>query len=57
MNQQAFREWLDSQDFYELCQQYRHAKDGSPPNPGSVSAVDAFDALKMAILAEATKEE
>lgn len=42
-------EWLDSQEFYELCQQYRHAVDGDF-RPGRLSASEAYAALKDAIL-------
>lgn len=38
-------DWLDDQDFYEMCQQYRHARDIAAP-PGFLSAAEAFEALK-----------
>jgi len=36
-------EWMDSSDFYEICQKYRHALD-----PGPASA--RYEILKAAIL-------
>ena|SRR3990167_1328122 len=36
---------LDGQDFYELCQQYRHSKD-IPPHPSLPNVVQAFDNLR-----------
>jgi len=41
--------WLDSQDFYEICQRYRHAQDAVPRGPGQPTAVEAFEDLKSAI--------
>ena len=41
--------WLESKDFYELCQNYRHAQDIAPRAPGMDSAVEAFERLKLAI--------
>ncbi len=43
--------WLDTQDFYELCQTYRHARDGVPLAPSLLTAAEAYDALKAALLA------
>ena len=42
-------EWLDSQDFYELCQQYRHAQDLLPRAPGLLTAAQAYEELKRQI--------
>jgi len=44
--------WLDSQEFYEWCQQYRHAKDliGNP------TAAQAFDALRAEIARQAAMQ-
>lgn len=39
------RDWLDDQDFYEMCQQYRHAQD-AVARPGFLTAAEAFEALK-----------
>lgn len=36
---------LESPDFYEVCQQYRHAQD-IVARPGQLTAVQAFEALK-----------
>lgn len=43
-----FSDWLDSQDFYEICQRYRWAK---PPS----ETVDAFESLKDEVAAKAWK--
>ena len=40
------REWLDSKDFYELCQSYRHAGDVIPRAEGFPTACEAYEALK-----------
>ncbi len=39
-------DYLDEQDFYEVCQTYRHAQDVLPLAPGLLTAAEAFDALK-----------
>lgn len=44
------REWLDSEEFYELCQQYRWAQDGIARGPGAMTAAEAFEFLKNEIL-------
>ena len=52
-------ERLDSQDFYEICQQYRHARDINAL-PGAITATEAYEALKQhvcALLAEAVAQE
>ena len=36
---------LDGQDFYELCQQYRHSNE-IPPHPSLPNVVQAFDNLR-----------
>lgn len=41
----ALREFLNSQDFYEVCQQYRHASELQQS-----LVVSRFDALKKTIL-------
>ncbi|MCR4304945.1 MAG: hypothetical protein NUV63_12115 [Gallionella sp.] len=51
----AFADWLDSQDFYELCQSYRHAQDVTPKAKGLPTAAGAFETLKDAIYTKATK--
>lgn len=38
--------WLEGQEFYEVCQQYRHAKD---LDNNLTSASDAFEQLKTFI--------
>lgn len=44
MNHQELKEWLDSEEFYNYMQHYRHAKDiGSDAN-------DAFEVVKKSIL-------
>lgn len=37
---------LESKDFYELCQQYRHARDPIEDRPGLLNAQAAFEAIK-----------
>lgn len=44
-------DWLDGQDFYELCQQYRHAQEWTQP-----TVVEAFWSLKNYILTRLEKE-
>lgn len=40
-----FNEDLEGREFYELCQMYRHARDGATPdNP--IHAARAFELLK-----------
>ena len=41
--------WLDEQDFYEICQVYRHARDPLPIAPGFLNAAEAFEQLKQYI--------
>lgn len=36
--------WLEEQDFYEMCQRYRHSTEFTDP-----TTVDAFEALKAHI--------
>ena len=43
-------EWLDSRDFYELCQAYRWAQDGVARGPDAPTAAEAFEELKRQIL-------
>lgn len=38
--------WLDGQEFYELCQQYRWAEDGMPRHAGLPTASQSFEAIK-----------
>lgn len=47
----TFEEWMDSQEFYELCQTYRHSRDAVPLAPGLLTASEAFEQLKSAIKA------
>ena len=42
------REWLNSREFYELCQTYRHVN--QHVHGGEQATVDAFEALKDAIM-------
>lgn len=42
------RDWLESQDFYELCQNYRHAPD-MMKREGQDNAAEAFERLKREI--------
>jgi len=44
------REWLESQEFYELCQDYRHAGDIQPVHQFLPTAAEAFETLKREIL-------
>lgn len=39
------RNWLESQDFYELCQMYRHSQEWRPV-PGALTVTEAFERLK-----------
>lgn len=39
------RDWLDEQDFYELCQQYRHSVEWQR-GKGDLTVANAFEALK-----------
>ena len=50
---EEFAEWLQSQEFYELCQQYRHARDIAPSSKGLLTAAEAFENLKQEIIAKA----
>jgi hypothetical protein len=43
-----FERWLESRDFYEMCQQYRHANEMSIP-----TVVEAFEGLKLCIMDKA----
>lgn len=41
------KDWLDEQEFFDICQAYRHSQDGQPdfmPTPA-----EAFEALKKYI--------
>lgn len=38
--------WLEEQEFYEVCQQYRHAPDLENPRDDRMVAVKAFEFLK-----------
>lgn len=42
------KDWLDEQEFYEYCQNYRHSTD-RPFMPGMQNTVEAFEALKKYI--------
>lgn len=42
-------DWLDEQEFFDICQSYRHAGDGSPIFPGMPTAAESFEALKKYI--------
>lgn len=53
-------DWLDKQEFYEVCQTYRHARDMWPNVEGAPTAAEAFEALKEYIrkkVGEATSQE
>lgn len=41
-------DWLDEQDFFEMCQQYRHSVEWRR-GPGDKTTVEAFEALKAFI--------
>lgn len=43
--------WLDEQEFYELCQQYRHSQEWTAP-----PTVETFEALKAYIRAKIERE-
>lgn len=38
--------FLEEQDFYEMCQVYRHSRDCVPNAPGHPTASQAFEELK-----------
>lgn len=40
------KDWLDEQEFYEVCKSYWHAKDAVADFPGMPTAGEAFEALK-----------
>lgn len=42
------KDWLDEQEFFEVCQSYRHAEDISGALPGPTPS-EAFEALKKYI--------
>lgn len=42
-------DWLESKDFYELCQSYRHAQDIIAAAEGQPTAGEAFERLKLSI--------
>ena len=50
-------EWLRSQDFYDLCQRYRHAQDIVAAGPGLPTASEAFEEMQREILARAQPSE
>lgn len=41
--------WLESEGFYEICQNYRHARDASKPPDERDNATQAFERLKREI--------
>lgn len=43
------RDWLDEQEFYDICQSYRYAKDVVADFPGMPTAAEAFEAMKKYI--------
>lgn len=45
-------DWLDDREFYEVCQQYRHAQDYICADPNFPSVVQAFEQLKDYIRAK-----
>jgi hypothetical protein len=49
-------DYLDSRDFYELCQQYRHARDIIPLAEEYPTAAEAFEKLKAEILKNAAPQ-
>ena len=51
LNNTAFDAWLDSQDFYELCQAYRHAEQRGVLLPGMPTAAQAYENLQAGIRA------
>lgn len=44
------KDWLNSQEFYEICQEYRHAPIASP-----ATQIERFNYLKREILAVAKR--
>lgn len=46
----------DEQEFYEVCQSYRHSKDIVPVGPGFPTAAQAFDNLKYYIAEHAAPD-
>jgi hypothetical protein len=54
--EEGLKEALESQDFYEVCQQYRHAQD-IVARPGQMTAGQAFEFLKDWILARSALKE
>jgi len=46
---ERMKAWLESQDFYELCQNYRHARDIKPHREGADTAAGAFERIKREI--------
>ena len=55
LKENALEAWLDSQDFYELCQTYRHAEQGGRVGRG-LSASQAYENLKEGIRLAAIRE-
>lgn len=43
------KDWLDEQEFFDICQSYRHAQDAISTFPGMPTASEAFEELKKYI--------
>ena len=56
LKEAALEAWLDSQEFYELCQTYRHAEKGGWFK-GALSASQAYENLKEGIRVAAIAKE
>ena len=52
----SFNNWLRSQEFYELCQRYRHARDVVAAGSGLPTASEAFEELQREILVQAQRQ-
>lgn len=46
---ERMKAWLESQKFYELCQNYRHASHIKPHREGADTAAGAFERIKREI--------
>lgn len=46
---ERMKAWLESKDFYDLCQNYRHARDIKPHREGADTAAGAFERIKREI--------
>lgn len=43
------KDWLDEQEFFDLCQSYRHSQDAVADFPGMPTSAEAFETLKKYI--------